>query len=1058
MDSVAVTHWPRRDALQLLKLLAIQANHRIGREEAARLLWSDNEIRPVQRLNNAVYMLRKTLDRHRGESSLISTANGAIAFDAAASVWTDVGAFERLLDHAMPDPHCTHELEQAIALYKGHLLEAEKSPWCLYAQEQLRQRHLLALQALSQRVLQQGQPDQAIHWLRQLVNARPTDELHHRTLIELLVRLGRHQEARAQYEACRAALASELRTPSDPTRAALSQPPAAPAEAQDTTPAPRTPRRLRPPSPVQSLIGRQAVLQQLAHGVRAGQRAVTLSGPGGVGKTQLALHLAHMLESEFTDGACFVQLSDVLDAQAVPGILARAFGVEMDGNKNWEQGLADFLSGRHMLLVLDNFEHLLEAVPLVSWMLSTAPRLHIVCTSRSVLKFAGEHLFAVPPLDLPDLQCEDFTTLAGSPAVQLFAQRARALDASFTLTPENVTEVSAICHRLDGLPLAMELAAARLKLLGLRSLHERLQSSFDLLHRGRRDSPQRHRSLDTVLQWSYALLPAQTQRVFCALGMFAGGAALSDIQAVIDMPSTELADALDQLLEHSLLFIDQNKQTSACTERRLRMLQTVRDHALQQLARADPQAVQQRRFVLHWAAVAERIYKQRTSGQYRQSIAVFDDEFANFETAVHWSAQNDRALSHQFVATLAAFWGRRGFASEFFLWSRAHLDLHESHQDSKWYATACYATGLLSFAVGDYKTGRPYIEKAWQVSRESAQASQELLALGHLAVLSYVHGDVEQAMALNEQAIAFANRIGDTRSSANTVMNLGEMHLTVGNYAEAQACFDHGLTHKHLLTQSRPSILYFYFYLQARIRGNFTKARFDGQQSVSSGRDSRDPRTLGWMLTWHAEFHALMGELDSARALLNSAEQLNKRVGDAALQCLHGRVTGIYLLLTQEHASAIECLLRTLDESGQTGFVLDCDCVLLWLLRAYRMAGRPHEAQQTLQRLLSGQGLVHHYLIPGVLEEAAILFHQQKELTTARKALGMAVALRRLHQIAPTPSETTLSHPWLSLIPRTRTLDVARQVKLRDLRGHALIGYLRQQLSKQQTSFALDVT
>lgn len=1027
-----IEHWPRKDALQLLKLLAMQVSRRIPRAQASQLLWQEDELRPEHRLNNAVYMLRKTLEQQRqrrGHSSFISTEQDTLTFAKGADIWTDVDAFERLLDVGMADAQSTIELAEAIGLYRGPLLfDDGQAPWCLYAREHLKQRYLAALRTLAAREYALGHVDLAIDALQKLVDAHPSEESAHRALIDMLVKAGKHQEARGQYEKCRAALASELGiVPSALTRAAISNvqealPAGAPgsegveeaaAHAPSRDPGAVPPRKkLHPPAVSQPLIGRDEALPQLKEMiVQGGARLLTLSGPGGVGKTQLALHLADQLQPFFADGACFVSLSDVLDWKAVPGIVARAFGVEMDSHKNWEQALADFLQDRHLLVVLDNFEHLLDAAPFVSWMLSMAAGLHIVCTSRSVLKIAAERLFVVPPLELPPPKCREFSALAANPAVRLFVERAQALDASFDFSAANAHDVGALCQRLDGLPLAMELAAARLKLLGLDALLERLQSSFDLLNRGRRDSPDRHRSLDAVLQWSYELLPEDTQAVFRALGMFAGGTTLAHAEAAIDAPGPgSVADAMDQLLDQNLLIVDHgNRSGRKGQERRYRMLQTVRDYALNQLQQHATGAAQQRRFAAYWASVAEHIYKQRTSGEYRQAIQVFDAEFVNFEMAVHWAARNDRALAHQFVATLAAFWGRRGFASEFFAWSRSHLDLTESHEESPWYATACYATGILSFAVGDYRTGKPYIEKALLVSRESGQASQELLALGHLAVLEYVHGRVERAMALNEQAIEFADQSGDTRSSANIVMNLGEMHLTMGNYGKAQDCFNHGLAHKHLLTQSRPSILYFYLYLQARIRGDFEMARAHGHQSVVTGRESRDPRALGWMLVWHAEFHIFMNELGTALHLLEEGEQVNKRVGDAALHGLLGRVKGAYCVMSQDFAPAIGWLERSLDEVIETGFLLDCDSKLLWLLRAHRLAGRTAEANRALRRLVSGEFVLHHYLVPNALEEAAIALNGRNQGERAWALLCAAEQMRAAHGIERTPAERHLS-------------------------------------------------
>jgi len=394
---------------------------------------------------------------------------------------------------------------------------------------------------------------------------------------------GRQRDALEAYRNARRVLVEELGLEPSPNlqeleRAILRQEPALAA--------PETEPRAKPtlPVPLTPLVGRHLEVAAVAGLLREEDvRLATLTGPGGTGKTRLALAVAATLEAELPDGALFVDLAPVASHELFVPTIAESLGVQ-EGDRELAPAVAEHLSRKRMLLVLDNLEQLLPATPFIANLLGAAPRLLVLATSRSPLRLTGEHDYPVPPLLAPDDRLP-FEELVQSDAVRLFAARARAVDPSFQLTEDGARTVARICRSLDGLPLAIELAAARSRLLPPAEMYERLERQPQLLGSGPRDAPARQRTLAATIRWSYDLLDDAERAVFAQLGVFAGGCTLEAAETVCDADLGVLAS----LVDNSLL-----KGQNASGESRFTMLETVRRYALDRLAEVDGDRVRLR--------------------------------------------------------------------------------------------------------------------------------------------------------------------------------------------------------------------------------------------------------------------------------------------------------------------------------------------------------------------------------------------------------------------------------------------------------------------------------
>ena len=1006
IDAKPIDAWPRRDAVQLLKLLAVHVNHCAARPRISEALWLEmpSATKPESRLNNALYLLRKALEPERskrGESRYITASDDTIGLHPDADIWIDTDHFERLLDIGMVDDSSTTELTEALALYKGPLLPGDDGqPWSSQPRQHLEQRCIGALRALSRRHRRGGRDEAAIAALQRLTRALPTEEASHRELIELFVRAGRLREAERQFEQCRAALASELGvTPEARTREALRLPPAV-AHAAPTT---ERSKRFMPPILLQALIDREREVEWARGAFRSGHRLLTLVGPAGVGKTQLGIRIANDLCHEFEEGACFVSLAEVTEPSALGGAVGRALGLRQTAQQTWDEVLKSQAAQRHVLLVLDNFEHLLGAASLCSGLIAAAGRLHILCTSRAALNVAGETLLSVPPLQLPPNEPRSTAELEQVPSVALFVQRAQAAEPGYRVTDANAASIVALSHRLDGLPLAIELAAARVKLFGTEELRRRLEGSHDLLRRGRRDSPERHHSLQAVLRWGYQLLPPGSQDAFDRLGLFAGSFTLSSARGVLDDCADAVADVLELLLEHHLIAFLIEPVQQGTGERRYRMLQTVRSFAHDQLRRSPQSHSAHDRFARYWVGEAERIARERSAGRADDACASFEAEQANFAAAVSWAAQHDTAAAHRFVAALAPFWAMRGFGTEGRRWVQAILPLHV-HGAARPRADVAFAAADLLLNLGHYREAMAHAFGALRASRDAGPPCRVMDTLRLIAHLHALTGRGRRATSVCRHALQHAHSLGDAAVAACR-NSLGTLLRNQGEYREASECYEQALIRIDSVNAALASGILFNLSLLARLRGDYAKARELCAEAVARGRSSCDLRKLGCVLVDYGELMLLTGSFDAGVAAIDEALEINKRVGDSFLAGCALQQKGAAEVLRGRAGPGRAWLEQSLRVHREAGCGDQADITLLWCIRACWSDGSRDEAARLLEQLLQLGPKIRHYLLPSVLEESAKLLRLQGRLAPAWRALGHARALRERFTLPRAPAE-----------------------------------------------------
>ncbi|MDQ7848982.1 MAG: tetratricopeptide repeat protein, partial [Armatimonadota bacterium] len=548
------------------------------------------------------------------------------------------------------------------------------------------------------------------------------------------------------------------------------------------------------PSPRSSLIGRAAETDAVTEILlRPEVRVVTLTGAPGIGKTRLALEVAGRLAGRFSGGVAFIDLSAVTDPVAVGAAIAQSLGIREVSSQPLVDTLRDAIAEQRLLLVLDNFEQVLPAAPVVAELLDGCPSLTVLLTSRAPLRIRGEQEFPVPPLPLPEERsAAEPRALREVASVALFVERARAVRPDFTLTSANAAAVADICVRLDGLPLAIELAAARVKLLTPAGILRRLRSSLDLLSRQSPDVPPRHRTLRQAIRWSYDLLEGGEQVLLRRLAAFSGGAALDAVEAVCRAetdPAGSVLDALGSLVENSLLLHDPQPDG----ESRFRMLETVREFAQEELEASGEGPALWERHAAHFAQLAQAAEPALAGPDQAVWLERLEREHDNFRVALAWSAEAGRAETGLTIAiALGRFWERHGYSGEGLSWLQRFLAMAPL-APAALRATALNIAGNLARSRGDYGLAVSSYEHTLALRREAQDARGIAVALNNLGVVAKDQGDYVRARAFLEESLAIKRREGDRRGVAVTLSNLGLTAKAQGDLAAAAAFFSESL-------------------------------------------------------------------------------------------------------------------------------------------------------------------------------------------------------------------------------------------------------------------------
>src|SRR6266700_3949344 len=568
--------------------------------------------------------------------------------------------------------------------------------------------------------------------------------------------------------------------------------------------APVPARLAQSPVPRSRLIDReqeraqaQALLQREDVGL------VTLTGPGGVGKTRLAMQVAADLAPRFTDGVAFISLASLKDPTLVVPTVSRALGVSQTGDDSQDERLLEYLQPRNQLLVLDNAEQLVSAAPLAAQALELAPRLKLLVTSREPLRVRDEQIVPVPPLALPDpAHIPDLDHLVEIPAVALFVERAREARPDFALTSENAATIVEICQRLDGLPLALELAAAVLSLLSPAALLARLERRLPLPSRGARDLPERQQTLRNTIAWSYDLLEEGEQQLFRRLSVSAGGFTLEAVQAVCvfdaERPSSPaqaddgaVLEQLGQLLDKSLV----QAQQGTGGEPRFTLLETIREYATEQLAASGEEAALQQRHAHYFLKLAEEVEPHLSSPEGDIWLERLEREDANLRAALAWSKANQDAVETglRLAGVLYYYWFLLGSLREGRTWLEEMLARTARTERSAARGRALLGAGMLAWAEGDYEAASPRAEESLSMVREAQDKRLTGWAEAVLGLGRFSQGNTAAARPLLEESRTLFKDLGDVWNEAFTLYALGSVVYGSGDPAAARAFYEESL-------------------------------------------------------------------------------------------------------------------------------------------------------------------------------------------------------------------------------------------------------------------------
>jgi predicted ATPase/DNA-binding SARP family transcriptional activator len=772
----------------VLALLLLRANTIVSRDQLVDALWGDE---PPDTARNTVQVFVADLRRALRAVDLDPIVTRAPGYSISVEPGElDLDVFERLAAEgraALADgdaPAASAKLHAALELWRGDALaEFEHEPFAVAEIRRLEELWLAAVEDRLDADLGTVRGGELVGELTALTAAHPLRERLHRHLMVALFRAGRQADALDAYWTARRTLVDELGIQPGAELQRLQQailkqdvslePVLAPPEAERP--------RIEVPVPLTRLLGRESELAAASQILLDDEtRLLTITGPGGIGKTRLSLELARSASASFADGVVFVPLEHARDAATAAAALCERLA--LTASPDPVAALHEHLRDRRLLLVLDNFEQLVSAAPLLASLLSAAGRLKLLVTSRTTLHVAGEREFALSSLTVPDVSVPRVPeVLVRIPSVALFVQRCQAVKRDFSLTPENAAAVAEICTTLEGIPLSLELAAGRIRVLDPEAMLERLGRRLELLTDTRRDVPARHETVRATIAWSYDLLEPSEQRLFAELGVFAGGFTLDAAEAVCRGDS--VLDGLQALLDNSLL-----RETGAGP--RFAMLETIREHALERLEATGHAGETRDAHLSYCADFAESADAQLTGPATSVWLQRLSDEHDNLRSALaRAEASADAAAALRLAVALRRFWrikghlaeGRRALEHALAAGSEAPLELQARAQNS---------LGILAGEQGDLDVARGAFERSLGLARSLEERDLTISALINLGNLRFFERDLERAGTLYGEALELGRLAGDPHRSGIALENLGAVALARGDLDDALLRFE----------------------------------------------------------------------------------------------------------------------------------------------------------------------------------------------------------------------------------------------------------------------------
>lgn len=921
-DSVRV-HLPRRKVESLLAYLVLHPEQHT-RDHLATLFWGDSSD------TQARHSLRTALATVRQEISpeLLLADRNHVQLNGETPLWVDLYQLlnlERDFDHTPSDL-----LQARLALWQGDLLAGFYDDWLAAEREHYRTRLLKLFLHVTQTLRARSEYAMAIDMARRVLDFDPANEQAHQHLMFCYVASGDRAAALRQYELCERALLDDLDAPPMPETTALYQ-----WIKQNDSAEPSTAGRVTNlPIPLTSFIGRtretaevKRLLSPSPSDSASHTRLLTLIGAGGNGKTRLAIQTATDLIDRFEHGVWWVELAALHDGALVTQVVAKALGMNNLLGQPVSHTVANFIGDRHLLLVLDNCEHVIEAcAQLAADLLGSCPNLHILTTSREPLNIGGETLWPVSTFAAPDpAHLTLLDLLLQFESLRLFVERAAAVQPGFALTLDNAQAVAEICRRLDGIPLAIELAAARVKVLSVDQISAYLASAlgarFSLLTQGSRAAMPRHQTLRATIDWSYDLLDEDERGLFRRLAIFQGGFTLEVLEDLVQMASVPqpifptVLDRLSQLVDKSLVMVEMQGGHT-----RYRMLETLREYALEQFSDPGELLELQRQHAEAFFRLALRADPELSGPQQQTWLNRLEVEHANLRAALDCliaGGDGERAL--RLATTLQRYWDYRGYAGEGREWfnraltlrdqaamettaaalnaagwlayrqgelsvAQRHfeeaLSLFEQTEDDLGIAHALRQLGLVEMDHGHYGSAQQHLETSLSLYRTHQHDIGIALTLSYLGGVAWDQDRYADARDLNSESLAIYQRLGHHLNCAFQALAVGDAERMLGNVITARAHYETGLEiAQNLQHRGLIGALYKSLGMLAFKQEDYAQARHYGEEALHIFREVGDKIHTGFALSSLGDVARKLGDTGQALAHYCQSLQIMVEVG-----------------------------------------------------------------------------------------------------------------------------------------------------------------------------------
>jgi predicted ATPase/DNA-binding SARP family transcriptional activator/Tfp pilus assembly protein PilF len=1037
----------------LFKIFITHPGRIFSQDELIELLWPEAPAdRSAANLRKRISELRQVLEPKlaRGsDSRYILTRPGGYCFNPHAPCTTDVGEFMQAweagqkLERAGQIAAAIQHYQTAAALVQGeYLAEDRYEEWAIALREKWSELLLALWARLADCHAHFREYESALKWTQRIVEAAPWREGAYRQKMLYHYLAGEQSEAVQTYHTCVQALQTHLGVePAPQTRTLYEQ-----ILRRQVPELLRIPHNL--PQPLTSFIGRAQELRRVKQ-LLATTRLLTLTGAGGCGKTRLALHVATELLPEYPDGVWLVELAALSDPAHLPQQVATILGVREQPGRSLLETIAEHLRQQEMLIVLDNCEHLLHAcAQLAQAVLQAAPKVHIVATSREALGVQGETIMQVPPLSVPSAgPLPPLKVLKDCESVSLFVERAAAVRLGFTLTKENAPAVVQICRRVEGIPLALELAAARVKVLSVDQIAARLDDSLRLLCAGRRTAPPRHQTLRATLDWSFRLLSDKEQTLVRRLSVFSGGFDLEAAEAVCagrGITADSVFDLLTHLVDKSLVIAEEHEG-----QMRYRLLETVRQYAREKLAEAHEERSIRARHLDFYVTLMAQAWDAIGGEDEAVWLERLEREHDNLRAAMQWALETERVeAALRLAKTLWVFWDVRGYRSEGRAWLKRvlakaqglrtelyarvltgagrlacaqgdypearslfqqTLEIFQELSDKRGIASSWVNLGLVASMQGNHSEARAFYEQALALHRAIGNLYGVATALGNLGGVAWEQGEYATARAFYEEELAIRRHLREPEGIASSLSALGGLAQLEGDYDRAVALFEEGLALQRKLG-NKAGIAYALSNLGsvAYDRGDYALARSRYEESLQIRRELDDKQGVAYSLSSLGSVALRQGDRDRARALFEESLSLFRQMGvrGGLAGALSGLASVAYYQREYERAAALyRESLRLRQEGGEKPNILSCFEGLAAVLRAQGQLRRAVILCAAAQTLHEALGL------PRAPGESA---DYERELTAARSELD----------------EETFTAAWAK--GQAMTLEQALEYALRD--------------------------